>query len=103
MSSRSARADVVRLADESAIMRARLVDLVRTFQRRRRPSKRGKVSAAAVALLGLGGAAAGARTLLRRRARLALMSPIRRRLRWAVAAGVASLVARRFARRAFAP
>jgi hypothetical protein len=31
------------------------------------------------------------------------MSPLRRRVRWALAAGIASLLARRFARRALAP
>jgi hypothetical protein len=99
----STRADVARLVDESAVLRARLVGLVHAFQRRRRPTKVAKVGAAALALLGVGGAAMGVRALHRGRHRRALMSPLRRRVRWALAAGIASLLARRFARRALAP
>jgi hypothetical protein len=99
----STRADVSRLVDESAVLRARLVSLVHAFQRRHRPSTAAKVGAAALALLGVGGAAVGAHALHRGRKRRVLMSPLRRRVRWALAAGLASLVARRFARRALAP
>lgn len=104
MNLRERRAEVVRLVEESAALRARLVDLVRLFRGRRRSSKVTKIGAAALAVLGLGGAALGARTALHsRKVKRALMSPVRRRLRMALAAGVASLIARRLARRALAP
>lgn len=104
MSLRETRADVAKLVGESAALRARLVDLLRLFQRRRRSSKAAKIGAGALAVLGLGGAAMGARAVLHsRKAKRALMSPLRRRLRMALAAGIASLVARRLARRALAP
>jgi hypothetical protein len=106
VSSRSTRADVARLAEESALMRDRLVELVRTFQGRRRASKWRRVGAAALSLMGLGVTALGARSALsrsRRPRRVHHGSPLRRRMRWALAAGIASFVARRFARRALAP
>jgi hypothetical protein len=102
----SGRSDVLRLVDDTAALRGRLGDLVRTFQGRRRSSKAAKLGGTAMVVLGIAGAAMGARAIRRsgRRPRGGpLTSPVRRRVRWAVAAGVASLLARRFARRALAP
>jgi hypothetical protein len=101
----SGRSDVLRLVDDTAALRGRLGDLVRTFQGRRRSSA-AKLGGTAMVVLGIAGAAMGARAIRRsgRRPRGGpLTSPVRRRVRWAVAAGVASLLARRFARRALAP
>lgn len=105
MKSHGTRAEVLRLAEESAHLRDNLGGLLRSVQRKWRPP-RGRLAMGAVAVLGLAGTALGVRAVRRRslrRRRRELTSPIRRRVRWAIAAGVLSLLARRFARRALAP
>jgi hypothetical protein len=104
VSLRETRADVIKLVDDTAALRSRLLELLRMFQRRRRPSKAAKIGAGALTLLSVGAAVLGARAVLHgRKVKRALLSPVRRRLRMALAAGVASLIARRLARRALAP